>query len=35
MSRPWRKRSAWPYIAKSGKRAYRVGFYGTDPCLYC
>ncbi len=30
MARPWRKRSAWPYVAKSGKRAYRVGFYDHD-----
>ena len=26
----WRKRSAWPDVAKSGKRAYRVGFYDHD-----
>lgn len=30
MTRPWRKRSAWPYIAKSGRRSYRVGFYDHD-----
>jgi hypothetical protein len=30
VARPWRKRSAWPYVAKSGKRAYRVGFYDHD-----
>ncbi|HEY2768880.1 MAG TPA: hypothetical protein VGI76_11535 [Solirubrobacteraceae bacterium] len=30
MARPWRKRSAWPYVAKSGKRSYRVGFYDHD-----
>jgi integrase len=30
VARPWRKRSAWPYIAKSGKRSYRVGFYDHE-----
>ncbi len=30
MARPWRKRPAWPYVAKSGKRSYRVGFYDHD-----
>lgn len=30
MARPWRKRSAWPYVAKSGRRSYRVGFYDHD-----
>ena len=30
MARPWRKRSAWPYVAMSGKRSYRVGFYDHD-----
>jgi hypothetical protein len=30
MARPWRKRSAWQYVAKSGKRSYRVGFYDHD-----
>jgi hypothetical protein len=30
VTRPWRKRSAWPYVAKSGRRSYRVGFYDHD-----
>ena len=30
MSRPWLKRSAWPYVAKNGRRSYRVGFYDHD-----
>jgi len=30
MSRPWPKRSAWPRVAKSGKRSYQVGFYDHD-----
>jgi hypothetical protein len=30
MARPWRKRSAWPYLAKSGRRSYAVGFYDHD-----
>ena len=30
MARPWRKCSAWPYVGKSGKRSYRVGFYDHD-----
>ena len=30
MSRPWPKRSAWPYVAKNGRRSYRVGFYDHD-----
>ncbi len=30
MARPWRKRSAWPYVAKSGRRSYQVGFYDHD-----
>lgn len=30
MARPWRKRSNWPYVAKSGKRSYTVGFYDHD-----
>jgi hypothetical protein len=30
MARPWRKRSAWPYVGKRGKRSYRVGFYDHD-----
>lgn len=28
MARP--RRSAWPYVAKSGRRSYRVGFYDHD-----
>jgi hypothetical protein len=24
MARPWPKRSAWPYLAKSGLRSYNV-----------
>jgi len=27
MARPWPKKSQWPYIAKSGRRSYVVGFY--------
>jgi hypothetical protein len=27
MARPWRKKSAWPYVAKSGRRSYTLGFY--------
>jgi hypothetical protein len=30
MARPWPKRSAWPYVAKSGRRSYVVGFYDHD-----
>lgn len=30
MSRPWPKRSAWPYVAKNGRRSYRLGFYDHD-----
>jgi hypothetical protein len=30
MSRPWPKRSAWPYRAKNGRRSYQVGFYDHD-----
>ncbi len=30
MARPWRKGSAWPYVAKSGRRSYAVGFYDHD-----
>jgi hypothetical protein len=30
MARPWRKRSGWPYVGKSGRRSYRVGFYDHD-----
>jgi hypothetical protein len=30
MARPWPKRSAWPYVAKNGRRSYRVGFYDHD-----
>lgn len=30
MARPWPKRSAWPYVAKSGRRSYTVGFYDHD-----
>jgi hypothetical protein len=30
MARPWPKRSAWPRVAKSGKRSYQVGFYDHD-----
>ncbi|HXB64681.1 MAG TPA: hypothetical protein VNV42_07380 [Solirubrobacteraceae bacterium] len=30
MARPWRKRSAWPRVGKSGKRSYQVGFYYHD-----
>jgi integrase len=30
MARPWAKRSAWPYVAKSGRRSYQVGFYDHD-----
>lgn len=30
MARPWRKRLAWPYVAKSGRKSYAVGFYNHD-----
>lgn len=30
MARPWPKRSAWPYVAKSGRHSYVVGFYDHD-----
>lgn len=30
MARPWRKKSAWPYLAKSGRHSYAVGFYDHD-----
>jgi hypothetical protein len=30
VARPWPKRSAWPYVAKSGRRSYTVGFYDHD-----
>ena len=30
MARPWRKKSAWPCIAKSGRRSYTLGFYDHD-----
>jgi integrase len=30
MARPWPKKSAWPYVAKSGRRSYVVGFYDHD-----
>lgn len=30
MARPWPKRSGWPYVAKNGRRSYRVGFYDHD-----
>lgn len=30
MARPWLKRSAWPYLAKSGRRSYAIGFYDHD-----
>ena len=30
MARPWPKRSAWPYVTKSGRRSYVVGFYDHD-----
>ena len=30
MARPWQKRSAWPYVAKSGRRSYSVGFYDHE-----
>jgi hypothetical protein len=30
VARSWPKRSAWPYVAKSGRRSYVVGFYDHD-----
>jgi hypothetical protein len=30
MARPWPKKSAWPYIAKSGRKSYTVGFYDHE-----
>ena len=30
MARPWRKNSAWPYVAKSGRKSYAVGFYDHE-----
>jgi hypothetical protein len=30
MARPWRKKSAWPYVAKSGRCSYAVGFYDHE-----
>ncbi len=30
MARPWQKGSAWPYVAKSGRKSYAVGFYDHD-----
>jgi hypothetical protein len=30
MARPWKKGSAWPYVAKSGRKSYAVGFYDHD-----
>jgi integrase len=27
MAKPWAKRSKWPYVAKSGRKSYGVGFY--------
>jgi hypothetical protein len=30
VARPWPRRSAWPYVAKSGRRSYVVGFYDHD-----
>ena len=30
MARPWPKKSAWPYVAKSGRKSYTVGFYDHD-----
>lgn len=30
MARPWPKRSAWPHVAKNGRRSYCVGFYDHD-----
>jgi hypothetical protein len=30
MARPWPKKSAWPYVAKNGRKSYSVGFYDHD-----
>jgi hypothetical protein len=30
MARPWPKKSKWPYVCKSGRRSYVVGFYDHD-----
>jgi hypothetical protein len=30
MARPWKKKSAWPYVAKSGRKSYALGFYDHD-----
>lgn len=30
MARPWPKKSAWPYVAKSGRKSYSLGFYDHD-----
>lgn len=30
MARPWKKKSAWPYIAKNGRRSYTLGFYDHE-----
>ncbi len=30
MARPWPKKSAWPYVAKNGRKSYTVGFYDHD-----
>lgn len=30
MAKPWRKRSAWPYVSKKGYKTYTVGFYDHD-----
>ena len=33
MARPWRKK--WPYVGKSGRRSYVVGFYDHDRVERC
>ena len=30
MARPWKKKSAWPYVAKSGRKSYTLGFYDHE-----
>jgi integrase len=30
VARPWPRRSAWPYLAKNGRRSYHIGFYDHD-----
>jgi hypothetical protein len=30
MARPWRKKSKWPHVGKSGRRSYLVGFYDHE-----